>query len=267
MFPLQPLSIAAVKKQPVALEEVLYWQGLVACYASHPTEVLNACASCRNEGAAYLSLLTQFVVWKKNVGIVLSDLAAGKDITTSTLTMRIEAAILCIKEARKKVGYYQEREKYLTAVRDGGRHSQFSGIVPLIEIKESWMHSRHGLLHQLVEILPILEALHGVIGAVWSVLSVDMKLMRKSRTDLEANFDLLTSRLPSLNEHINVNQWCALCIRRDSIQLGALGRDLVNRIYFIFHERTTIEFKRVHDHYTDFMADYPLPVDNFTVGY
>jgi hypothetical protein len=179
----------------------------------------------------------------------------------------MEAATLCAEQARIKVGYYRDRDKYMNKIRDGHGSSQFSGIVPLVDIPDAWIQKRAGLLEKLIDVLPALEALHGLMAAVWSVLSVDLNQVKQSRSDLESNSDLLVALLPEISSHMNVNQWCGLCIRRDAMRLGALGRDLINTVYSQLNEETGIEFKRVQSHYDDLIADYPLPTNRFEPGF
>lgn len=264
-FSKQPLTVQQVKKQALTIEEWLYWAQIIECYSRQTLETLNAMASCRNDTAFFHNLWIQYVVWKRNAGVLMARLRDQEIGTIRDVDELISSASASIAQLRLKSNYYRDREKYVALVREAASYTEFSTSVPFLREGTTWSCAMTEKSDKLRCLIPSLESLHELVVAM--CYRIGIVSVESEQNSVEGILGSLVEAIPQMASKIEMNAWNSIWLRRNVKQVGAEVLNLINLVYSAIEELVGLEFGRVGDHYRCFFKEYPLPCDGFTSGY
>lgn len=265
LFSKQPITLQRVKKQALTVEEWHYWEQIVECYARQSTETLNAMASSRNGTTVLHSLWFQYVVWKRNAGVLMASLRDQEVGTIKNIPELISSASASIGQLRLKSSHFEDRERYIALIREGASYTEFFGKVPFLEEDVRWAGLLTEKVAKLRDLIPALEALHELLITLCG--RVGILSLKTEPASVELTIERLIKTLPPMASKVEVNAWNSIWLRRNVKQIGAEVLILINLAYAAMSESLGLEFGRVGDHYRYFFGNYPLPIERFAQGY
>jgi hypothetical protein len=265
LFGVSPIPVEVIKKFSFTVDEAILWRQLIECYASQSADVLNACASCRNHTTAFHSLWFQFVVWRRNMTVLMTRLRDTQVARSNESDRLIKSAQFSVKQLQVKLKYYENRELHISAIRAAAEYTELGTQLPFLNEGKGWSEDSMKSLTDLQRLIPLLEALHELMLIALSSLGLGGLSVDSAAVD--NSLEIMARWMPGLEQLLQPNVWHSLLLLRDGKRVGAISIELVNSTFDFLSKESGLQFRRVSDHYRVFLENYPLPTEGFIVGF
>jgi hypothetical protein len=265
------IPLATLTKSPVESQERHYWEQLVKVYAALDVSALNALASCRNDATSVLCLWTQFILWKRYMGMAVDALRqeAVESLDNrkrQELVEKFKDARECVRQLSFLVGYKSKIQKYIKQVEEVAKNTELSAYIPVTDtLPQTPLADKR---ETFVELSALLKDLNGICRN----FQIHMELAQPSETisyaALQAALRNIQTRLAISGEIVDFTKWQSLFLQGDAKREAArLLLLLIEAVFAAFERKLELRFDRLSVHYQTVLERfYPLPTEHFLGG-
>lgn len=265
------IAFETLKKSPVEDNERWFWELLVKTYAVLGDSALSALASCRNDATCVLNLWTQFVLWKRYMGMAVDTLRqeAVESLNAEKrqeLIERFKDAEKCVQDLLLLIGHKSKIPKYINQVEEIAANTELSAFIPIIDIyRKTSLAEKY---NSFEEFSISLKDLNDVCGSFQIHMGLGEPSAIIDYAALQAELKNIQMHLSLSGEIVDFTRWHSLFLQGDSKREAArLLLQLIESVFTAFERKLELRFDRLSVHYQTFFEHfYPLPTEHFLPG-